>query len=97
MLKGLLRILGLGKKDNISGLGLEIRELLKGKEIDPQKLIELQGEINKIEEVATLAKKTSHNQQEYCFPNTRAVEDEVEQLKIEQREFQTELRFILNN
>jgi hypothetical protein len=49
MLKGLLRILGLGKKDNISGLGLEIRELLKGKEIDPQKLIELQGEINKIE------------------------------------------------
>ena len=28
---------------------------------------------------------------------TRAVEDEVEQLKIEQREFQTELRFILNN
>ena len=49
MLKGLLRILGLGKKDDISGLGLEIRELLKGKEIDPQKLIELQGEINKIE------------------------------------------------
>jgi len=49
MLKGLLRILGLGKQDDISGLGLEIRELLKGKEIDPQKLIELQGEINKIE------------------------------------------------
>jgi len=49
MLKGLLRILGLGKKDDISGLGLEIRELLKGKEIDPQKLIELQAEINKIE------------------------------------------------
>ena len=49
MLKGLLRILGLGKQDDISGLGLEIRELIKGKEIDPQKLIELQGEINKIE------------------------------------------------
>ena len=49
MLKGLLRILGIGKKDDISGLGLEIRELLKGKEIDPQKLIELQAEINKIE------------------------------------------------
>jgi hypothetical protein len=49
MLKGLLRILGIGKGDEISGLGLEIRELLKGKEIDPQKLIELQGEINKIE------------------------------------------------
>jgi hypothetical protein len=49
MLKGLLRILGIGKTDDLSGLGLEIRELLKGKEIDPQKLIELQGEINKIE------------------------------------------------
>ena len=41
MLKALLNILGLSKKDNVSGLGLEIRELLKGKEIDPQKLIEL--------------------------------------------------------
>jgi len=49
MLKGLLRILGIGKTDDLSGLGLEIRELIKGKEIDPQKLIELQGEINKIE------------------------------------------------
>ena len=49
MLKALLNLLGVNKKDNISGLGLEIRELLKGKEIDPQKLIELQAEINKIE------------------------------------------------
>lgn len=49
MFKGLLRILGIGKTDDLSGLGLEIRELIKGKEIDPQKLIELQGEINKIE------------------------------------------------
>ncbi len=49
MLKALLNILGFSKKESVSGLGLEIRELLKGKEIDPQKLIELQGEINKIE------------------------------------------------
>jgi len=49
MLRALLNILGLSKKDDLSGLGLEIRELLKGKEIDPQKLIELQAEINKIE------------------------------------------------
>ena len=49
MLRALLNILGLSKKDDISGLGLEIREMLKGKEIDPQKLIELQAEINKIE------------------------------------------------
>ena len=47
MLKTILRILGLSKKDDLSGLGLEIRELIKGKEIDPQKLIELQAEINK--------------------------------------------------
>ena len=49
MLKALLNILGISKKDDVSGLGLEIRELLKGKEIDPQKLIELQSEINKVE------------------------------------------------
>ena len=49
MLDTILKILGVGKKGNVSGLGGEIRELLKGKEIDPQKLIELQGEINKIE------------------------------------------------
>jgi len=49
MLKALLNILGFSKKESVSGLGLEIRQLLKGKEIDPQKLIELQGEINKIE------------------------------------------------
>ena len=49
MLKALLNILGISKKDNVSGLGLEIRELIKGKEIDPQKLIELQSEINKVE------------------------------------------------
>lgn len=49
MLKALLKILGLGKNEDISGLGIEIRELLKGKEIDPQKLIELQAEINKVE------------------------------------------------
>ena len=49
MLDTILSILGVGKKGNVSGLGGEIRELLKGKEIDPQKLIELQGEINKIE------------------------------------------------
>lgn len=48
MLKLLRNLLGF-KDDSISGLGLEIRELLKGKEIDPQKLIELQGEINKVE------------------------------------------------
>jgi len=48
MLKLLKNLLGF-KNNNVSGLGLEIRELIKGKEIDPQKLIELQSEINKVE------------------------------------------------
>ena len=49
MLKLIKKLLGFKTKDDISGLGLEIRQLIKGKEIDPQKLIELQAEINKIE------------------------------------------------
>ena len=49
MLKLLKNLLGFSNASDVSGLGLEIRELIKGKEIDPQKLIELQGEINKIE------------------------------------------------
>ena len=49
MLKILKRLLGIQDSSDIGGLGMEIRELIKGKEIDPQKLIELQSEINKVE------------------------------------------------
>jgi hypothetical protein len=49
MLKLLKRLLGFQDKADIGGLGMEIRELIKGKEIDPQQLIELQSEINKVE------------------------------------------------
>jgi hypothetical protein len=49
MLKLLKKLLGFKTSDNISGLGLEIRELIKGKEIDPQTLIELQAQINEQE------------------------------------------------
>jgi len=49
MLKILKRLLGIKDSSNIGGLGMEIRELIKGKEIDPQQLIELQSEINKVE------------------------------------------------
>ena len=45
----LKKLLGFKSKDSIGGLGLEIRELIKGKEIDPQKLIELQAQINEQE------------------------------------------------
>ena len=49
MLKLLKKLLGFKTSDNIGGLGLEIRELIKGKEIDPQTLIELQAQINEQE------------------------------------------------
>jgi len=49
MLKLLKKLLGFKTSDDIGGLGLEIRELIKGKEIDPQKLIELQAQINEQE------------------------------------------------
>jgi hypothetical protein len=49
MLKLLRNLLGIKDSSDIGGLGMEIRELIKGKEIDPQQLIELQSEINKVE------------------------------------------------
>lgn len=51
MLKFLLSLLGKGEKGNtnLGGLALDIREAIKGKEMDPQRLIELQAEINKVE------------------------------------------------
>ena len=51
MLKFLLGLLGRGDKgnSNLGGLALDIREAIKGKELDPQRLIELQAEINKVE------------------------------------------------
>ena len=51
MLKILMSLLGKNDsgKSNIGGLAMDIREAIKGKELDPQKLIELQSEINKVE------------------------------------------------
>lgn len=51
MLKALLSLLGKSNsgKSPIGGLALDIREAIKGKEMDPQRLIELQAEINKVE------------------------------------------------
>tara|TARA_R110002124_G_scaffold184129_1_gene351617 strand:+ start:649 stop:1023 length:375 start_codon:yes stop_codon:yes gene_type:complete len=51
MIKFLLGLIG--KSDSgrspIGSLALDIREAIKGKELDPQRLIELQSEINKVE------------------------------------------------
>ena len=51
MLKILMSLLGKNNsgKSNLGGLAMDIREAIKGKELDPQKLIELQSEINKVE------------------------------------------------
>lgn len=51
MLKMLLSLFGKSEsgRSNIGGLALDIREAIKGKEMDPQRLIELQAEINKVE------------------------------------------------
>ena len=51
MLKMLLGLLGGGKKDKspIGGLALEIREAIKGKELDPNELLSIQTKINEIE------------------------------------------------
>ena len=51
MFKMLLSLLGKSDsgRSNIGGLALDIREAIKGKEMDPQRLIELQAEINKVE------------------------------------------------
>ena len=51
MIKFLLSLIGKSEKgrSNIGGLALDIREAIKGKEMDPQRLIELQAEINKVE------------------------------------------------
>ena len=48
MLKLLKKLLGFSDS-GVDGLGLEIRQLIKGKEIDPQKLIEMQTAINEME------------------------------------------------
>tara|TARA_R100001460_G_scaffold45074_1_gene82085 strand:+ start:118 stop:495 length:378 start_codon:yes stop_codon:yes gene_type:complete len=51
MFKFILGLLGGGKsgKTPVGNLAWEIREAIKGKELDPKELIELQTEINKAE------------------------------------------------
>ena len=51
MLKALLGLLG-GKskgKSAIGGLALDIREAIKGKELDPNQILEIQAKINEVE------------------------------------------------
>ena len=52
MLKLLLRLLGKGGsggRSKIGGLALDLREAIKGKELDPNQILELQTKINEVE------------------------------------------------
>ena len=51
MLKILLSLLGKGSsgRSKIGGLALDLREAIKGKELDPNQILELQTKINEVE------------------------------------------------
>lgn len=51
MLKVLLSLLGKGDsgRSKIGGLALDLREAIKGKELDPNQILELQTKINEVE------------------------------------------------
>jgi hypothetical protein len=51
MLKILLSLLGKGDsgRSKIGGLALDLREAIKGKELDPNQILELQTKINEVE------------------------------------------------
>ncbi len=51
MLKILLGLLGKGEggRSKIGGLALDLREAIKGKELDPNEILELQTKINEVE------------------------------------------------
>ncbi len=51
MLKFLLGLLGKGEggRSKIGGLALDLREAIKGKELDPNEILELQTKINEVE------------------------------------------------
>lgn len=51
MLKILMGLLGSGKngRSKIGGLAMDLREAIKGKELDPNQILELQTKINEVE------------------------------------------------
>lgn len=49
---------------------------------------------NKIEQLEIAVKKVNHNQQEYCFPNMRKVEADIQTMKIEQKAFEKDIMYL---
>jgi predicted amino acid dehydrogenase len=48
----------------------------------------------KIEQLELQMKKVTTNQHEYCFPNMRAVESDIQQMKIEQKAFEKDIMYL---
>jgi len=50
----------------------------------------------KIEQLEISNKKVNHNQQEYCFPNMRKVESDIQTMKIEQKAFEKDIMYLFD-
>ena len=48
----------------------------------------------KIEQMEAQIKKVSVNQHEYCFPNMRKVEADIQTMKIEQKAFEKDIMYL---
>ena len=48
----------------------------------------------KIEQLEVEMKKVTANQHEYCFPNMRSVETDIQQMKIEQKAFEKDIMYL---
>ena len=48
----------------------------------------------KIEQLELQMKKVTTNQHEYCFPNMREVEADIQQMKIEQKAFEKDIMYL---
>lgn len=48
----------------------------------------------KIEQLEAQVVKLQTNQHEYCFPNMRAVESDIQQMKIEQKAFEKDIMYL---
>lgn len=51
----------------------------------------------KIEQMDAQIKKVTNNQHEYCFPNMRKVESDIQQMKIEQKAFEKDIMYLFKN
>ena len=48
----------------------------------------------KIEQLETQLSKVQNNQKDYCFPNMRKVEADIQTMKIEQKAFEKDIMYL---